>query len=220
MSLNVDRRVNVMRLKYPRTFHLPWSPGATSDDKTLDDVSHFRFREVIVSEKMDGENTSCYSDGYTHARSIDSVNHPSRNWVKRFWAERYFKLPHGYRVCGENVYAEHSVGYDSLPSYFLGFSVWDDELCLSWDDTLLWFSELGITPVREIYRGIFDEKMLRDLHIDFTKQEGYVVRIVDSFTLDQFPMSVAKFVRKGHVQTDDHWMNKEVIPNKLLKNIC
>ena len=22
------------RIKYPRTFHIPWSPGATSDDKT------------------------------------------------------------------------------------------------------------------------------------------------------------------------------------------
>lgn len=209
-----------MRLKYPRTFHLPWSPGATSDDKTLDDVSHFEFREVVITEKMDGENSSCYFDGYTHARSMDSNNHPSRNWLKRFWAERYFKLPDGYRVCGENVYAEHSVAYDSLPSYFLGFSVWDGDLCLSWDDTTMWFDELGITPVREIYRGVFDEKLIRDISIDFAKQEGYVVRVVDSFKLDQFPMSVAKFVRKGHVQTDDHWMNKEVIPNKLVKNIC
>ena len=28
-------------VKYPRTYHLPWSPGATKDDRTLPDVSHF-----------------------------------------------------------------------------------------------------------------------------------------------------------------------------------
>ena len=26
------------RVKYPRTFHLPWSPGATSDDRIMDDA--------------------------------------------------------------------------------------------------------------------------------------------------------------------------------------
>lgn len=29
----------VRRVKYPRTSHLPWSPGATSDDKILQDLS-------------------------------------------------------------------------------------------------------------------------------------------------------------------------------------
>ena len=137
-----------MRVKYPRTFHFPWSPGASSDDKTLSSVSHFVNREVVATEKMDGENTSGYSDGYIHARSLDSNNHPSRNWVKRFWSERYYNLPDGWRLCGENVYASHSIMYDELKSYFLGFSIWDGNQCLSWDDTLFWFQELGITPVR------------------------------------------------------------------------
>ena len=211
--------ISVNIIKYSRTFHFPWSPGATTDDKTLSDVSHFANREIILSEKMDGENTSLYADGYSHARSLDSNNHPSRNWLKRFWAERYFKLPSGFRVCGENLYASHSVYYNDLPSYFLGFSVWDGNTCLSWDDTIMVFDELGITPVHVMYRGIFDERMIRNIPIDLTKQEGYVVRLADSFPLDAFPLSVAKYVRENHVQTDEHWMNKEIVPNQLMKKI-
>lgn len=205
------------RYKYPRTFHVPWSLSITTDDKRLDDVSHFHGREVVVTEKMDGENAVCYSDGYTHARSIDSNNHSSRNWLKRFWAERYFMLPPGMRICGENLYAQHSVPYDDLESYFMGFSLWEDELCYGWDDTLEIFADVGITPVRELYRGVFDEKLIREIKLDLNRHEGYVIRLADSFMMDQFPLSVAKFVRKDHVQTDDHWMNSEVVPNGLVK---
>lgn len=42
--------------KYPRTYHLPWSPGVSEDDKTISDISIFRDSEVVVSEKLDGEN--------------------------------------------------------------------------------------------------------------------------------------------------------------------
>jgi hypothetical protein len=35
--------------------------------------------------------------------------------------------------------------------------------------------------------------------------EGYVVRLADSFTADNFQHSVAKFVREDHVQTDEQW---------------
>ena len=54
------------RVKYPRTYHLPWSEGRTDDDKVLSDDSQFIGKYVVVTEKMDGENTTIYSDGYLH----------------------------------------------------------------------------------------------------------------------------------------------------------
>lgn len=55
------RQGGVLRLftpyvKYGRTFHLPWSPGAHDDDKTLKDTSQFEGKRVVVTKKMDGEN--------------------------------------------------------------------------------------------------------------------------------------------------------------------
>lgn len=38
-------------VKYGRTFHLPWSPGAHDDDKTLNDASQFYGKRVILTKK-------------------------------------------------------------------------------------------------------------------------------------------------------------------------
>jgi hypothetical protein len=45
--------------------------------------------------------------------------------------------------------------------------------------------------------------------------EGFVMKNIDRFHYDDFGNNIAKYVRKGHVQTDEHWMHQEVIPNKL-----
>lgn len=202
--------------KYPRTYHLPWSEGFTSDDKVLKNTESFTGKEVIITEKLDGECSTLYRNGL-HARSLDSVNHPSRNWLKNFWGQIQYNIPEGIRICGENCYAMHSIHYSDLKSYFLGFNAWKDNLCLSWDDTIDIFTKVGITPVPIIYRGIYNEGLARDLvnTLNLDKVEGYVVRITDSFDIDSFDQCLAKFVRRGHVQTDEHWMKKPITPNLL-----
>jgi ATP-dependent RNA circularization protein (DNA/RNA ligase family) len=204
------------RYKYPRTFHLPWTLSAANDDKILSSLEHFEGQEVVVSIKMDGENTTIYRDGM-HARSIGAVSHPSQAWVRNFAAQIGHEIPQDFRVCGENLYALHSLAYESLESYFYGFSVWNGDVCLSWDETLEWFELFGITSVPVLYRGTWNEAVLRDLaeKFDTEKNEGYVVRLADSFKFEDFRMSVAKWVRAGHVQTDEHWSHKAVVPNKL-----
>ena len=206
-----------MRVKYPRTYHLPFSPGVSSDDKVLKDLNCFAAQEVVVTVKMDGENTTLYSDGF-HARSIDSRHHSSRDWLAQFHASIAHNIPKGWRVCGENLYARHSIAYTSLPSYFLGFSIWDDtNTSLSWDDSITYFELLGITPVDTLYRGTFDEAVLKTLAktIDTQSQEGFVVRTVNSFHYSEFKHRVAKWVRPKHVNTSSHWMHAAVVPNTL-----
>lgn len=201
--------------KYPKTPHLPWSSSKTDDDKTLHDCEHFIGMEVVVTLKMDGENTTIYPD-YYHARSIDSNNHPSRNWCKAWHATIKNDIPEGYRICGENVYATHAIHYTDLQTYFYGFSVWDNEnFCLSWDETIAWFQMIGIVPVEVIYRGPWDEKLIKKL--DYGTNEGYVVRNADNFHYQDFTSNVAKNVRPKHVQTNKHWMSQPIVPNELRK---
>ena len=204
-------------VKYPRTPHLPWSPGGTSDDAYLFDTRHFEGKEVVITEKMDGENTSLYRN-QLHARSIDGRSHPSRDWVKGLHATICSEIPEGWRLCGENVYARHSITYNDLKSYFYLFSIWNDSNCaLSWVETLEWAAMLGLEVVPELYRGVWDQSGAEALagSLDLEHQEGYVVRLAESFPFDEFDVSLAKWVRSGHVQTDQHWMFAEVIPNGL-----
>ena len=42
--------------KYPHTPHVPWSPGTHNDDVKLSSTAHLTGKEVVASEKMDGEN--------------------------------------------------------------------------------------------------------------------------------------------------------------------
>ncbi|MEU9760942.1 RNA ligase family protein [Streptomyces sp. NPDC047987] len=206
-----------MRTHYPRTAHLPWSPGATSDDVRIGDLSGLAGREVVVTEKLDGENTTLYTDGL-HARSLDSAHHPSRGWVKALQGRIGSRIPVGWRVCGENMFARHSIPYAGLESWFYGFSVWDGERCLGWDRTVAFLRDLGIPVPPVLWRGVFDaraEKALRALRPDTGRQEGYVVRPADGFDAADFGRLVAKWVRPGHVRTDTHWMHAAVVENGL-----
>ena len=205
-------------VKYPRTYHLPWSPGITDDDRVLQDTRHFEGRSVVVTVKMDGENTTFYDD-YLHARSIDGRTHPSRSWVKNLHSKIGWQIPKDWRICGENLYAEHSIAYSELDSYFLVFSVWDEgNNCLSWEQTQEWIELLSLAPVPVLYEGIWDEATIKDLYAEKfgnDECEGYVVRLAESYHYSQFRRCVGKFVRACHVSSSQHWFYEQVKQNKL-----
>lgn len=204
-----------MKFKYQRTAHLPFSEGCTSDDKKLTSVEHFYGKEIIMTEKRDGEN-STIAKNYTHARSLNSVDHPSRHWLKNLHGTMGYNIPEDWRVCGENLYAKHSISYNDLNTYFEVFSIWNEKnICLSFDETLDWCELLGLNHVPVLWRGIFDEQFLKDYKLDLEKQEGFVIRLADSFRYEDFYTSVAKWVRENHVTTSDHWMYEKMEINKI-----
>jgi len=213
MEINMDNS----RYKYPRTYHLLFSPGTTVDDKFVASHAHFEGKEVVVTEKLDGENTTIYPD-FFHARSTSSLMHPSRTYVGALHGQIGHNIPDGFRICGENVYAKHSIAYSQLEAFFIAFSIWKGDECLSWDDTLEWCKLLEVPTVPELYRGIWDEQKIKTIYDPHRKpdaMEGYVVRLASSFKYDDFATSVSKYVRKNHVQSSEHWMNEVLTPNSL-----
>jgi hypothetical protein len=185
----------------------------------------FLGKNIVATVKMDGENTTLYRD-YIHARSIDSKHHESRNWVKALHGSIAHEIPEGWRICGENLYATHSIHYKHLKSYFYVFSIWDENnIALSWNDTEQYADMLGLLTVPVLCKGscvsIEGMRNIIELNIKgYAEQsgetvEGYVVRVVDSIPYKDFRRLVAKWVRKGHVQTDEFWMRKPVVPNEL-----
>jgi len=205
--------------KYGRTFHLPISLGATSDDKVMSSLDGLKVDDLVITEKMDGENTTIHREG-THARSPDSRYHPSRDWLKAFSAGISPQLADNERIVGENLYAKHSIGYEALPSYFMGFSWIIGNEIQPWDATLIRFEELGITPVEVLYRGQFTDRLFQGLadQLDLEKQEGFVARDAAGFSETEMPNRMGKYVRANHVQSETHWMRSELVPNRLVKN--
>lgn len=207
--------------KYPKTGHLPFSLGLQNDDKRMEDETCFEGKTLAVTVKMDGENTSMYRDGI-HARSLSSAHHPSRSVVKGIHSTIKNYIPEGWRICGENMYAKHSIHYTELESFFYVFSVWDEtNTCLDWLSTMEFCKELNLTLVEcvciveNLGKNIME--VLEPIYHDVVSKghEGIVVRNVESYTYDDFKYNLAKAVRKDHIQTSEHWMQQAVVPNKL-----
>ena len=224
-------------IKYQRTYHLPWS-NLLKDDRLMPDDSCFHGKRVIATLKMDGENTTWYND-FDHARSLNSGSREDRNSTKGLWSRIAWNLDNNMRICGENLYAKHTVQYFGLPTYFMVFSMWIDNKCLSWDETVEYCKilELETTPI--FYDGIYDKKKIMDLFAkddkgvltehtckwndkkgtEFHTNEGYVIRIADEFDYRDFRRSIGKFVRPEFKyavnNSHGHWASQKIVPNSL-----
>lgn len=210
--------------KYPRTPHLPWSKGHTPDDIVLNTFDHLAgLSEIVVTEKLDGENTTMHRD-YIHARSPDSGFHPSRSWVTMHHAAIRYNIPENMKICGENMFARHSIAYDALESYFYVFAVIDGDRVLPWDDTVEIAELLELPVVPLLYRGSWSIERIQECWTGISRcggeQEGYVIRNAAGFALEEFQNNTAKYVRPGHVTSEQHWTKGPVIRNGLREPRC
>lgn len=206
------------KLKYPRTFHVPWSPGRGSDDKVLRDTSHFRGIRLVVTEKMDGENTTM-TRNFCYARSLDSADHESQHYIKGIHARIKHQLSEDIRLHGENLFAKHSIKYNNLDDYFLVFAASDirENIFLSFDQTAEICRDLRLYMAPTLlYNCKWSDIEHRHSFWDVMDgHEGWVVRNISEFSIPDFKLNAAKFVRENHVQTADHWKNKRIERNEL-----
>lgn len=64
--------------KYGRTYHLPWSPGTTSDDKISNDISSLIGSEIVITEKDFKDNVA----KWVRKDHVQTDDHWTRNWKK------------------------------------------------------------------------------------------------------------------------------------------
>lgn len=208
-----------INIKYPRTFHLPYSLGATSDDKRLSGnwFDAYAGREIVITEKLDGENTALTrNDCFARSHSVATRS----AWTQNLWGSNglIWKIKDligvEESIYGENLYGVHSIYYDRLPCYWFMFAANNGEYWYSWNEIEELSEILGVRTVPVLWKGIVNsEEQLKDLVTKFASQpsafgktrEGCVVRNSCGFLLDCFCYNVCKFVRANHVQTDEHW---------------
>lgn len=206
---------------YPRTYHLAFSPGVQSDDKIQTNYSMFADKEVVITEKLDGENTTILRNGF-HARSLDSPTNYTRSWIKVLHSLIGHEIPENWRFCGENMGYFHSIHYKDLESFFYLFSIWDEKNNrLHYDETVEWAKLLDLAMPKVFYRGAFDLNHIEGLskELDTDRVEGFVVSLVEPIHYSQFRDSTVKWVRANHIQPngagdDDHWL-KSTYPNLI-----
>ncbi len=210
--------------KYGRTYHYPFSPGTTSDDRINYDYWNDikKIQTIIHTEKLDGEN-NCLSRYGVFARSHAS---PTTSSLTKSIRQRWNILKNDLgevEIFGENVYAIHSIEYRRLEDYFFVFAVRVLDAWLSWEEVKFYAGLFDFPTVPElkhvapVNQKEFNEEVLQLVaeasvfeSVDVIRgtpciREGIVSRNAGEYAVDQLAHNVFKYVRKGHVKTDEHW---------------
>lgn len=202
--------------KYPSSPHWPWSPEVHKDDRYHQNPEFFVGREIVITEKLDGGNT-CLNAGEAYARSTGQP--ATQSWfamVKKHHAWRTMNIDPRIAIYGEDLYGIHSIVYDPLKENetYRVFNIRDGDSWLSLDEKIKFCVEHDFLMVPILFRGIMNsveeiskwfESNIKQPSVLGPDREGFVMQITDHFHNDSFGECVAKYVRKGHVQTDEHW---------------
>ena len=203
-----------MKTKYNRTYHFPFSPGATDDDKIAKDCSNLIGRRIVITEKLDGENCGHNNRGVYARSHAEFTISPWAKEVRQINQRIRYDLTEGMFIFGENMEGIHSIEYTNMKSYFYTFGIREGNTWYSWNDVEEFSMLLDLPTVPVLFDGVFEtfdelknkvENLVKEDSRIGGKIEGVVVRIYDSFKDEEFEKNVMKWVRKGHVQTDEHW---------------
>lgn len=217
--------------KFPSTPHLMlFVDTEVRGDKVMSESERNEFlqHELVVEEKVDGANLGISFDHEGNIRAQNRgayLNFPcSGQWKKLSeWLHPrtdvlFEQLTDRYILFGEWCYAQHSVVYDRLPDWFLGFDVFDKDTakffsCSRRNDM---FDALEISQVPMIERGHFTLSELKSLlsqsKLSDNPAEGIYLRFDQSDWLEQR----AKLVRPAFIQSiEQHWSRSGIKANRL-----
>lgn len=219
--------------RFPRTPHLSWlGQGKPRDDKVMSEVERITFLagEVVVEEKVDGANVGLAlgPDGRVRVQNRGAFLGPGAHpQFEPLWAWLSARetliagaLGDALVLFGEWCYAVHSIRYDHLPDWLLGFDVFDRASGRFWSTARRdgFFEQLGIAGVPRLARGRFNESSLVGLlaashsRLGAALGEGIYLRREDEFWL----IDRAKLVRPEVARSmTDHWFHRPLQRNRV-----
>ncbi len=221
--------------KFPSTPHLVTPPSIdVRSDKVLSasERTEFLQHDLVVEEKVDGANLgiSFDSDGNVRVQNRGAyLRLPGFGQWKKLWEwlapriDTLFEyLTDRFLLFGEWCYAQHSIYYDQLPDWFLGFDIYDKQTGRFWStsrrDKRL--KELNLAQVPIIAQGRFALKELEGFlsksKLGSQPAEGLYLRVEQEDWLAQR----AKLVRPAFIQSvDRHWSRSGIRPNRLTSEL-
>ena len=143
-------------LKYPRSYHVPFSMGSTSDDRISKNIKNIFRKYTIITEKLDGENTSENEHGVYARSRVAPTNNPWATWIKPYWELIKNDLKDfDLEICGENMFGEHSILYSGLDShlYVFGMRNTKHDMFLSFEETEYYAQLFDLKMVPILFRG-------------------------------------------------------------------
>jgi len=217
--------------KFPSTPHLALlGEVAVRDDKVISEFERGEFlrHELVVEEKVDGANLGISFDESGNIRAQNRgayLQFPYlgqwkklSSWLAPKTDALFEQLTDRYILFGEWCYAQHSVIYDRLPDWFLGFDIFDkkDQMFFSCRRRDEMFRRLGIVSVPFLGRGHYSLNKLKGFLAKSRLREGSAEGAYLRFDKGNWLAQRAKLVRPEFIQTiGEHWSRKRIHPHRL-----
>lgn len=213
---------------YPRIGHLTGSMVGPDDFL----VENWKpTGKVYSQEKVDGSNCGVawvdgpllrnrdhiLRKGYDAKTPAKRQFVPAWNWVHKHedeLKELSKRLEATAVVYGEWMFAEHSIGYDRLPDFFLAYDIWDSDrrLFLSPRVCTELISGTSISWIKS--EEFHDTITIGTSQFRTGLAEGRVLKEVDS--KDEHIVATVKYVRPDFVRAEG-WNDHEMKKNKLIQ---
>lgn len=221
--------------KFPSTPHLTLLGDVeVRGDKVMSEPERYAFlkQDLVIEEKVDGANLgiSFDSDGNIRAQNRGAyLSFPGlgqwkklSEWLSPKVDTLFDHLVDRYILFGEWCYAQHSVFYNRLPDWFLGFDVYDKQegRFLSSDQRDVFFRKIGICETPLIARGYFKfsdmSTFLSQSRLGDEDAEGLYLR----FDQDKWLVQRAKLVQPAFIQSvEQHWSRSRIKMNRLTSEV-
>lgn len=222
--------------RFPHTPHLAWlGEGSPRDDKVMspNEVTALLAGDVVVEEKLDGANVglSLALDGSLRAQNRGQyLAEPHAGQFARLpaWLAQHGEglravLKPNLILFGEWCAARHSLGYATLPDWFLLFDVYDRTADRFWSTPRRneLASRAGLVTVPQVLHGKATVPTLKELVGDTASRyragalEGVVIRRESVDWCE----ARAKLVRPDFTQAiDTHWRKRALEWNRIVNS--
>lgn len=219
--------------RFPHTPHLAWlGEGSPRDDKVLspNEVTALLAGDVVVEEKLDGANVGLSLGPNGNLRAQNRGQYLAEPHAGQFarlptWLAQHSEglrraLKPNQILFGEWCAARHSLGYASLPDWFLLFDVYDRSADRFWSSARrnALARSAGLVTVPQVLHGKATASTLKKLVVDTASRfragalEGVVIRRESVDWCE----ARAKLVRPDFTQAiDTHWRKRALEWNRI-----
>ncbi len=218
-------------VKFPSTPHLTVLEGASvRDDKVLSvqERDQFLSHEVVIEEKIDGANLGLSFDGDGNLLAQNRGSYiefppsgqwkPLTSWIDDRRDRLFDVLTNRFVLFGEWCFATHSVFYDRLPDWFVGFDLFDSQAkrFVNSETRHEMLALMNIHLVPQLADGCWSLgealMLLQESRFGSAPAEGLYLR----FDGDDWLEQRAKIVRPDFIQSiEQHWTRRPLQQNRL-----
>lgn len=218
-----------MFYKFPSTPYMGAHEASGRKDRTIsrEEAEKILTKPVYVEEKIDGANLGVSFDGngqlFLQNRG-SYLNEPFdgqwrvlKEWIRIYEDRMFDSLTDEYILFGEWCYAVHSVFYDALPDWFVGFDICEKKTgkFLSVENRNRMLKRIGVECVPLLGQGIYSFEELKQFfgksQFGTEEREGIYIRQDEG----DYLCSRMKAVRDDFRQEIEvHWTKKELRHNR------